>query len=217
MDWVDRKQVDHNGSTMNELETRHAIDGELEIRQDGLILTGRFPYEKLATINDRLTTRKETFSAGAFRFSIEEAKARRARIDVLQGHSFDRPLGNTLDGQVTFEEIRNETGGLDAVFHVELPVEGDRPLYMQDMLTALRAGLMRGVSPGFRVAPKSIVRNAEILEPERGNPAVKIRRINQAVLYEMSIVTRAQYPDTSVENRMAEMGLQTARRKRIWL
>ena len=199
-----------------ELETRHEVDGSLEIRQDGRILTGRFPYDKLATINDRLTTRKETFSAGAFRFSIEEAKARRARIDVLQGHSFDKPIGNTLDGQVTFEEIRNETGGLDAVFHVELPREGDRPQYMQDMVMALRAGLMRGVSPGFRVAPKSIVRNAEILEPERGNPSVKIRRINQAILYEMSIVTRAAYPDTSVEQRMAELGLSQARH-RIWL
>ena len=199
-----------------ELETRHEVDGALELRQDGRTLTGSFPYEGLATINDRTRTRKETFSVGAFRYSIEEAKARRARIDVLQGHSFDRPLGNTLDRQVTFEEIRNERGGVDAVFHVELPVEGDRPMYMQDLITAVRAGLMRGVSPGFRVPPPSVVRNAEILEPERGNPRVNIRRINQAVLLEMSIVTRAAYPDTSVENRMAALGMSTAR-QRIWL
>ena len=200
-----------------ELETRHEVDGALELREGGRILTGRFPYESQATINDRLTTRKETFSARAFNFSINEAKAGRARIDVLQGHSFDKPLGSTTGGQVTFEEIRNETGGLDAVFHVELPVESERPQYMQDMIMALRAGLMRGVSPGFRVPPSSVVRNAEILEPERGNPAVKIRRINAAVLYEMSIVTRAAYPETSVENRMALLGLSIARRQRIWL
>ena len=199
-----------------QIETLHAIEGEYEIRQGGRTLTGAFPYESLATINDRLTTRKETFSAGAFGFSIAESKARRARIDVLQGHSFNRPLGNTLDGNVSFEEIRNERGGIDAVFHVELPKEGDRPIYMQDLITSVRAGLMRGVSPGFRVAPKSVVRNAEVLEPERGNPSVKIRRINQAILYEMSIVTRAAYPDTSVENRMAALGLSQARR-RVWL
>ena len=200
-----------------ELETRHALDGELEIREGGRTLRGRFPYDSLAVVNDRLKARKETFSAGAFQFSINEAKAKRARIDVLQGHSFNRPLGNTLDGSAVFEEIRNERGGIDAVFTVELPIEANQPMYMRDAVTAIRAGLMSGVSPGFRVAPKAVVPNAEELIPEPGNPSpFNIRRINQAVLYEMSIVTRAAYLDTSVENRMADLGLSQARR-RVWL
>ena len=175
---------------------------------------GRFPYNSLAIVSDRLTTRKETFSAGAFAFSLEEARARRARIDVLQGHDFNRPLGNTLDGNVEFDEIRNENGGLDLVFSLELPREADQPMYMRDAVSAIRAGLMRGISPGFRIPPASAVSNAVELVPERGNPSVNIRQINAAILYEMSIVTRAAYPDTSVENRLWQPA--TARR-RIWL
>ena len=73
---------------MSELELRHFIDGELEIREGGRLLRGVFPYGKTAIISDRLKTRKETFSAGAFRYSLAEAKAKRARIDLLDGHSF---------------------------------------------------------------------------------------------------------------------------------
>ena len=201
---------------MSELETRHAIDGELEIRQDGRKLFGRFPYETLATTSDRLRTRKETFSAGAFRFSVEEARAKRARIDLLEGHSFNRPLANTLDDSVEFSEIRNERGGLDLVFEATLPVEAEQPAYMRDAVLKIRNGLARGISPGFRVPPRAVVANAEELIPEPGNPSVNIRRINQAVLFEMSVVTRGAYGEASVENRMAEMGLSAARR-RVWL
>ena len=88
---------------------------------------------------------------------------------------------------------------------------------MQDLILKVQSGLSRGVSPGFRVPPKSVVANAEVLEPEPGNPAVNIRRINQAVLFEMSIVTRAAYGDSSVESRMSEMGLSTQQRRRVWL
>ena len=203
---------------MSELEIRHAIDGELEIRQDGRRLIGRFPYGSTATISDRLRTRKETFSAGAFRFSIEEARAKRARIDLLEGHSFNRPLANTLDDSVEFSEIRNERGGLDLVFEATLPVEGLQPQYMRDAVLKIRAGLMTQVSPGFRVPPNSAVANAVELIPEPGNPSVNIRRINQAILGEMSIVTRGAYgADTSVENRMAVSYPATPTRRRIWL
>ncbi len=202
---------------MAELETRHAIDGELEIRQDGRRLFGRFPYGSTATISDRLRTRKETFSAGAFRFSVEEAKSKRARIDLLEGHSFNRPLANTLDDSVEFSEIRNERGGLDLVFEATLPVEAEQPAYMRDAVLKIRNGLARGLSPGFRVPPSSAVANAEELIPERGNPSVNIRRINQAVLFEMSIVTRGAYGEASVENRMAVSYPATPTRRRLWL
>ena len=202
---------------MAELETRHFLDGELEIRQGGRGLRGVFPYNALATVSDRLKTRKETFSPGAFQFSIAEAQAKRARIDLLDGHSFDRPLANTIDDSVEFSEIPTENGGLSLVFEATLPVRSSQPTYMQDLILKVQSGLSRGVSPGFRVPPKSVVANAEVLEPEPGNPAVNIRRINQAVLFEMSIVTRAAYGDSSVESRMSEMGLSTQQRRRVWL
>ena len=202
---------------MTELEIRHFIDGQLEIRQGGRELRGVFPYNSLATVSDRLKTRKETFSPGAFAFSIAEAQAKRARIDLLDGHSFDRPLANTIDESVTFSEIPTENGGLSLVFEATLPVEARQTSYMRDLLLKIESGLARGISPGFRVPPKSVVANAETLEPEPGNPAVNIRRINQAVLFEMSIVTRAAYGDSIVESRMAEMGLSSPQRRRVWL
>ena len=202
---------------MSELELRHAISGELELREGGRLLRGVFPYNSLATVSDRLKTRKETFSPGAFQFSIAEAQAKRARIDLLDGHSFDKPLANSIDDSVVFSEIPTENGGLSLVFEATLPVRSSQPSYMRDLVLKIQSGLSRGVSPGFRVPPKSVVANAEILEPEPGNPAVNIRRINQAVLYEMSIVTRAAYGDSIIESRMAGMGLSTPQRRRVWL
>ena len=202
---------------MSELELRHFIDGELEIREGGRLLRGVFPYNALATVSDRLKTRKETFSPGAFQYSIAEAQAKRARIDLLDGHSFDKPLANSIDDSVVFSEIPTENGGLSLVFEATLPVQSQQPSYMRDLVLKINAGLARGISPGFRVPPKSVISNSEILEPERGNPAVNIRRINQAVLYEMSIVTRAAYLESSIENRMAETGLSAPVRRRVWL
>ena len=202
---------------MSELELRHFIDGELEIREGGRLLRGVFPYNALATVSDRLKTRKETFSPGAFQYSIAEAQAKRARIDLLDGHSFDKPLANSIDDSVVFSEIPTENGGLSLVFEATLPVPTQQPTYMQDLILKVQSGLARGVSPGFRVPPKSVVANAEELIPEPGNPAVNIRRINQAVLYEMSIVTRAAYLESSIENRMAEMELSAPVRRRVWL
>ena len=201
-----------------ELELRHFIDGELEIREGGRILTGRFPYGGTAIISDRLTTRKEQFSVNAFDYALELAEKKQARIDLLDGHSFDRPLGNTLDESVIFENRLDADGNLGVVFTARLPLPELQPTYMQDLILKIRSGLASGVSPGFRVPPISVVPNAEQLIPERGNPSVMIRKINHAVLYEMSIVTRAAYPDTSVENRMAALELSAPpQRRRLWL
>ena len=136
-----------------DIEIRHSVEGLLELRHDGRMLRGRFPYGKTAVIADRGKVRKETFSIGAFRYSIQEAKAKRARIDLLEGHSFDRSLANSIDETVEFSEIRNERGGMDLVFEAVLPVEARQPSYKKDMLLKVRAGLAKGISPGFRVPP----------------------------------------------------------------
>ena len=60
---------------------------------------------------------------------------------------------------------------------------------------------MGGISPGFRVAP---IEGAEILVPEPGNPGIMIREIREAVLFEISLVTRPAYPETTVSRREAE-------------
>ena len=76
---------------------------------------------------------------------------------------------------------------------------------MRDTVMAVRAGLFTGVSPGFRIPPEDVVPGAVEMIPERGNPGVYIKRINAAVLFELSLVSRPAYDDTSVVNRSIEL------------
>ena len=83
---------------------------------------------------------------------------------------------------------------------------------MGDTVRMVRAGLAGGVSPGFRVPPASAVADAEGLEPEPGNPGVQVRVIRQAVLHELSIVTRPAYSETEIVARADELfGVPVAR------
>ena len=139
--------------------------------------------------------RKERFTARAFRYSVEDAQR---EINLLVGHSFDRPLASKLRGSLELVD------GDDALsFRAMLPPEGEQPSWMTDAVLAVKGGLMRGVSPGFNVPPAAAVRNAEELLPEPGNPGVQIRQINDAVLYELSLVTRAAYADSEIDLRHA--------------
>ena len=45
---------------------------------------------------------------------------------------------------------------------------------------------------------------AEVLIPEPGNPGVSIREIREALLFELSLVTRPAYPETTVSRREVE-------------
>lgn len=187
------------------LETRH-FAGTLEIRQ-GRILAGRFPYGSLATVSDRGRRRKETIRPRAFRFAIEEEPER--RIDLLVGHDFGKPLASRQAGSLDISDAA------DAVtFEARLPI--DPPSWVVDAERAIDAGLMVGLSPGFRVPPTSAVPGAEELIPEPGNPGVQIRQINAAVLRELSVVTAPAYTDAAVDLRGEFGGLLPARR-RIWL
>ena len=49
--------------------------------------------------------------------------------------------------------------------------------------------------------PTNVVPGAEVDIPEPGNPSVSIRVIRQAVLYELSIVSRPAYASTAVDLR----------------
>lgn len=75
------------------------------------------------------------------------------------------------------------------------------------------AGLIKGVSPGFRVPPKSAVPDAERLVPEPGNPGVMIRKLSALLLYELSLVTRPAYEQSEAELRaMVEANHQPRQR-----
>lgn len=192
---------------------------ELEVRARGRKLRGSFPYNREAVVSDRGRVRKERFRSGAFGWQIRAFaelqkemaqvikssfdKARvevlreelaRRNVDLLRGHDFDRPLASMIGGGLKVEDSR------DALrFEADLPE--NPPSWVEDTKKAVEAGLIRGVSPGFRVPPASAVANAEEFIDEPGNPGVQIRQINQAVLYELSLVTRPAYSASEVDVR----------------
>ena len=178
---------------MDDLETRAVWEGGLEIRQDGRTISGFFPYSRLAVRNDRGKVRKETFAPRAFHFAVEDPTR---EINLLNAHNFNQPLASKLHG--SFDLVDDETG---IAFTALLPPTERQPTWMKDVILSIQEGLSRGVSPGFRVPPGNVVRAAEQLLPEPGNPGVFIRQINEAVLYEVSVVTRPAYVDSTIDVR----------------
>ena len=228
---------------MTEFAVFPIFDAELEIRARGGGsggLFGRFKYSPgpgrgMATVSDRGKIRKERIGPDAFGWqmrefqklqqemadviegAVDEARLEvlrqeleRRNVHVLAGHSYDKPLGS-------LKSKAKITSSKEAVeFEVDLPPENDQPSYMRDVVRMVRAGLAGGVSPGFRVPPKSAVADAETFEPEPGNPAVQVRVIRAAVLHELSIVTRPAYTETDVDVRAVDTA-QAVRRRRVWL
>ena len=168
----------------------------LEVRQVGgaRVLSGTFNYGSIATVSDRGRVRKESFDSHAFAYAIAVETER--RIDLLVGHSFDKPIASRQAGTLT---LTDSAAGV--TFEAKLP--DDPPSWVVDAEKAIAAGLMTGLSPGFSVPPRSVVPGAESLEPEPGNPGVMIRHIRAAVLREFSLVTSPVYEDATVELRAA--------------
>ena len=188
------------------------LDLELRQRGGGRSLSGRFPYRSTATVRDRGRVRKETFGLRAFAFAVED-EAR--EIHLLSGHSYDKPLASKRGGT-----LRLEDGEDGLSFEADLPEGTAQPSWMRDAVLQIEAGLVGGISPGFSVPPASVVPGAEKLIPEPGNPGVQIRVINQAVLHELSLVTRPAYPETEIDLRGRDempSGPAARYRRRAWL
>ena len=180
-------------------------DAGLEIRQEGgaRVLYGRFPYGGMAVVSDRSVTRKETIAPRAFGYAIENTVDRFGnpiKIDILSGHDFGKPIASRQAGTLA---IRHDNDAVE--FEATLP--DDPPSWVIDAEKAIAAGIMTGLSPGFRVPPANVVRGGEELIPEPGNPGVQIRRVNAGVLREMSVVTAGGYLDAFVELRAEDFGL----------
>ncbi|PKQ11046.1 MAG: hypothetical protein CVT70_16405 [Alphaproteobacteria bacterium HGW-Alphaproteobacteria-1] len=173
--------------------------GGLEIRRKsggGVRLAGRFPYNSRAVLSDGGRTgrpRKEQFAPGAFSFSVESE----ADIHLLVGHSFDRPLASRRAGTLALTDTPEAL-----TFAADIASEMEEVSHVRDALALLAAGQIAGISPGFRIPPARTVPNAETVEEE--NPAegnAIIRTINEAILFELSLVTRPAYPETEVQKR----------------
>ncbi len=174
--------------------------GGIEIRREGsgsVKLAGKFPYRSRAIMgaggNGR-RPQKEEFAPRAFSFAVDDPQR---EIHLLVGHSFDRPLASKLTNSLTLIDSDDAL-----TFSADISPEIQRTSYWTDFFAGFAAGLIVGLSPGFRVPPKETVSDAEEVveeDPAEGNALIRI--INQAVLFEISLVTRPAYSETEVEAR----------------
>jgi phage head maturation protease len=101
-------------------------------------------------------------------------------------------------------ELRDDDDALS--FDAEITPQVAATSYGFDTLKLVESGLVRGLSPGFRLPPARAVERAETVEQEPADPArgmhgALIRRIWQALLFELSIVTSGAYDEAGVELR----------------
>ncbi|MGJ3230249.1 MAG: HK97 family phage prohead protease [Oceanicaulis sp.] len=208
-----------------DLQTGAVLGSGLEVRRSGdgsVRLSGRFPYNSNAVLSDGGKSGrpiKERIAPGAFKHSIESE----ADIHFLAGHSFDRPLASKNSGSLQF---RDTPTGLELVAMLTPAIL--RAAYAQDAIAQIESGLVTGLSPGFRLPPdRAVPRDqAEQWEDEEDNPAegmhrAKIRTILQAILVELSLVTRPAYQESAVEMARAAPPppcgmLLTSRHRRRW-
>lgn len=159
-------------------------------------LLGRFPYGQETVLREARPGSPELREVFAPRAFADATQTR--NIHLLANHDFAKPLAST--GAATL--ILRDTP--DALL-IEARLKTPFTSWTQDAVTALRAGLMTGLSPGFQVPPE---RGAEKIE-ERGN--VILRTVSRAVLQEVSLVTRPAYPQAQVEARSWKPGTETPR------
>lgn len=172
----------------------------LELRAEGKspVIRGRFPYGELAVIADRGKVRKERVLPGAFNFTLDDPDL---EVNLLFGHSFDKPLASRRAGSLILQDSDDAL-----TFTARIAAELLDVSHVRDALALLAAGLVTGISPGFRVPPKETVADNERLDPEPGNAGVFIRTLLALVLFELSLVTRPAYAASQAELR----ALQTA-------
>ncbi len=163
--------------------------GGLELRTDGgeTRLRATFPYGRPAVLSDGGRTgrqRQEVIAARAF----ADRLGRGEDVHFLAGHDFNKPLASRAAGTLTLTET-DEALTMEARISAEMGGVS----YVRDFLAAHAAGLVRGLSPGFRVQP-----GGETVE-ERGDAI--LRTIRAADLFEISAVTRPAYPEAQIEAR----------------
>lgn len=154
--------------------------GSLEVRAAGgeTHLSARFPY---GAETELAPGRYEVIAARAFADRIESGQD----IYLLAGHDINRPLASRSAGNLTL------TDGDDAL-QIEATIDGSTS-WARDFLAAHGSGLIRGISPGFRVA-----RGGDRIE-RRGDGI--LRTITRANLSEISAVTKPAYSDAQIEAR----------------
>ncbi|WP_121630323.1 HK97 family phage prohead protease [Tropicibacter alexandrii] len=161
--------------------------GGLEVRTSAggaTVLRGRFPYAVPTVLQGGRDRRQEVFAARAFGASI----AAGGDIHLLVHHDFDRPLASRSAGSLRLQD-NDDALTFEATLAPEMRDVG----FVRDFLGTLEAGLVGGISPGFRVT--------------EGGDYVKragdglMRVVQSADLIEISAVTKPAYPQAQIEAR----------------
>jgi len=155
-------------------------NGGLEVRQEGeaVRVAGRFPYDTRTQLAPGYF---ETIARGAFASRVNSQD----ELHFLSGHDFEKPLASRMAGTL---DVREDGDAL--AFEATVAAHTS---WARDFLAAHGAGLIRGLSPGFRVAE-----GGETVTREDG---VVHRSITAAELVEVSAVTRGAYPTAQIEAR----------------
>lgn len=154
--------------------------GGLELRSEGgaTRLRATFPY---GAETELAPGRHEVIASRAFASRVDAGD----EIHLLAGHDFNRPLASRQAGNLTIRDS-------DTALVIEAEIDAATS-WAADFIAAHRAGLIRGLSPGFRVP-----RGGERIETRAGGI---VRTITTAELFEISAVTRPAYPDAQIEAR----------------
>ena len=158
-----------------------ADGGALELRRlagGGARVRGVFPYNVPAELG---RGRVEVIASRAFAARIDAGED----VHLLSGHDFEKPLASRSAGTL---DLRDG----DAALTVEATITPETT-WARDFLAAHDAGLIRGLSPGFRVAP-----GGERIEARGGDVR---RTITAADLFEISAVTRPAYGEAQITAR----------------
>ncbi|CAM3376675.1 hypothetical protein SAMN04488021_106123 [Paracoccus aminovorans] len=158
--------------------------GALELRSEGgaTRLRAMFPY---GAETELAAGRYEVIAARAFAGRIEWGED----IHLLAGHDFNRPLASRAAGTLQLRDT-------DSALQIEATIDGQTS-WPRDFLAAHASGLIRGLSPGFRVP-----RGGERIERRA---AGTLRTVTAADLFEVSAVTRPAYSQAQIEARAWEI------------
>jgi uncharacterized protein len=163
-----------------------AFHSELEVRTEGgaTRLRARFPY---GAETELAAGRRETFAPHAFAATVGDASH---DVHLLVGHDFGKPLASRAAGSLQLRDT-------DTALEIDATIESATS-WARDFLAAHAAGLIRGLSPGFRVPA-----GGERIE-RRGSGV--LRTVGAATLFEVSAVTKPAYPAAQIEARNWQPG-----------
>jgi uncharacterized protein len=161
--------------------------GALEVRNEGgaTRLRASFPY---GAETELAPGRREIIASRAFAARIEAGD----EIHLLFGHDYDKPLASRAAGTLKLTDTAS-------ALIVEAQVDSGTT-WARDFLAAHASGLIRGLSPGFRVDD-----GGELVE--RRGPNL-LRTVTRASLFEVSAVTRPAYEQAQIEARAWQAGVE---------